>query len=448
VNITLTAVSPGGFSLTYTVVSPPTHGALSGVAPNLTYTATTGYVGPDSFTFKANDGTGDSNVATVSITDLPPDTPPVASNGTATIPAGTTGAITLAANDPDGDPLTYAIVAPPAHGQVSGGTGPNRTYTPAAGYSGTDAFTFKANDGTYDSNVATVTITIPAQPPPAPSVVSSQGYINVSGVTTNTTAPFNTSGASTLVAFVTSFPSWNGLPVSLNGITDNVGNSWHVLAGPTTYANPSGTYPTMSATYYVNAPVTSATHTVTATLTNGAPLLLHVFAVSGSNITGPPIYAPITDPGANPTAVVTSQPVAAPANSLLLGWVHNESGGTSATATSGFTLDGQSLDYLWAESQQVSSAGNYSASFLLTIPMGWQTSVVAVRQGSSVPVAYSQSLSTRHTVNITLTAVSPGGFPLTYTVVSPPTHGALSGLAPNLTYTATTGYVGPDSFTF
>ncbi len=47
----------------------PTHGALSGTAPNLTYTPTTGYSGADSFTFKANNGT-DSNMATVSITVL------------------------------------------------------------------------------------------------------------------------------------------------------------------------------------------------------------------------------------------------------------------------------------------------------------------------------------------------------------------------------------------
>jgi hypothetical protein len=54
--------------LTYTVVTNPAHGTLTGTAPNLTYTPTTGYTGADSFTFKANDGKVDSNVATVSIT--------------------------------------------------------------------------------------------------------------------------------------------------------------------------------------------------------------------------------------------------------------------------------------------------------------------------------------------------------------------------------------------
>ena len=41
---------------------------ITGTAPNLNYNPDTGYVGSDSFTFKANDGTVDSNTATVSIT--------------------------------------------------------------------------------------------------------------------------------------------------------------------------------------------------------------------------------------------------------------------------------------------------------------------------------------------------------------------------------------------
>jgi hypothetical protein len=55
--------------LTYTIVTPPAHGTISaGTGASRTYTPTTNYVGPDSFTFKANDGFADSNTATVSIT--------------------------------------------------------------------------------------------------------------------------------------------------------------------------------------------------------------------------------------------------------------------------------------------------------------------------------------------------------------------------------------------
>src|SRR5205823_14735272 len=66
--ITLTASDIDGDPRTYAIVVAPTHGTLSGVAPNVTYTPAAGYFGPDSFTFKANDGTLHSTAATVTLT--------------------------------------------------------------------------------------------------------------------------------------------------------------------------------------------------------------------------------------------------------------------------------------------------------------------------------------------------------------------------------------------
>ena len=67
--------------------------------------------------------------------------------------------ITLQASDVDGDSLTYNIVIEPQHGSFSG-YAPALTYTPEEGYSGADSFTFTANDGVIDSEVATVSITV------------------------------------------------------------------------------------------------------------------------------------------------------------------------------------------------------------------------------------------------------------------------------------------------
>ncbi|MFA5059957.1 MAG: PKD domain-containing protein, partial [Candidatus Omnitrophota bacterium] len=66
-NITLTASDPDDDLLTFAVISQPAHGVVSGVAPNLIYMPSSNYVGADSFTFKANDGILDSNIAVVSI---------------------------------------------------------------------------------------------------------------------------------------------------------------------------------------------------------------------------------------------------------------------------------------------------------------------------------------------------------------------------------------------
>ncbi len=85
---------------------------------------------------------------------------PVASNQAVTTNKNTAKSITLTATDANNDPLTYSIVTPPSHGTISSGTGAVRTYTPATDYVGPDSFTFKANDGTFDSNTATVSITV------------------------------------------------------------------------------------------------------------------------------------------------------------------------------------------------------------------------------------------------------------------------------------------------
>ena len=302
-SITLTATDPNNNPLTYTVTQP-SHGTISaGTGPSRTYTPATGYVGPDSFTFKANDGIADSNTATVSITvqdtascgtNLPisgvtassnngnvpsnvldnnlntrwsnnpglpayitadlgtskticsvdiawylgnqrfytftiststtgstgpftnvfsgtssgttvnsekysfastsaryvritvtasPQTsnqygsmteldifgsssssnsPPVANDQAVTTDKNTAKSITLTATDPNNNPLNCVIVSGPSQGTIPP-TGPcnvARTYTPTTGYAGPDSFTFKANDGILDSNIATVNINV------------------------------------------------------------------------------------------------------------------------------------------------------------------------------------------------------------------------------------------------------------------------------------------------
>ena len=301
--------------------------------------------------------------------------------------------------------------------------------------------------------VAILTLTLFATIPafgqaPAPAEVGSQGYINGTPQTVHTTAAFNTTGASTLVVFVSTDTPWNGAPVSISGVSDNLGNSWQVLTGPTSWNGSS--YGQQSGIYYVNVPVTGAAHTVTVHLTNPAPLVMEVFAVSGSDITGPPLYSAITDPGTGQTsASVVTAPITVPADTLLLSWAKNETG-ANATAIDGYTLDASSTSYLWAETETAASAGSYTGDFQYDAAIGWQTAVVGLKPAPVGPVAFSQAVTVGYgtPASITLTAESPGGFPLSYSVVSGPAQGTLSGTAPNLTYTANAGYAGSDAFTF
>lgn len=107
----------------------------------------------------------------------PQNSPPVARNSSVSVKQGGSVQVALSYTDPDGPgPYTFTITQNPSHGSLSG-TGATRTYTPYAGYTGSDSFKWKVNDGKADSNEATVSITVtPNQVPSVQnsSVVTSQ----------------------------------------------------------------------------------------------------------------------------------------------------------------------------------------------------------------------------------------------------------------------------------
>jgi len=157
-----------GDVLTYGVVTGPAHGtitAFDAATGEFIYQGDPDYNGTDSFTFKVNDGAADSNVATVSIAVTAVNDAPTATGDAVTIDEdGLHAGVLMAADIDAADTLTYVIVTGPAHGTIAAfdaATG-DFVYEPDADYNGTDGFTFLANDGTADSNLATVTITVTA----------------------------------------------------------------------------------------------------------------------------------------------------------------------------------------------------------------------------------------------------------------------------------------------
>jgi len=160
-------------------------------------------------TVKVNsDKTSGTNTIAISGTGL--NTAPAAFNGSLTVTSGVSANGTLTATDANGDTLTYSIVTQPTKGTVTPNPAyPNFKYTPNAGFTGTDSFTFKANDGKADSNVATITI---AACTPA--------------VTANFTVPTNITANQTVTFINTSAPlsakSWAWSIVNANNV--NVGS--------------------------------------------------------------------------------------------------------------------------------------------------------------------------------------------------------------------------------
>jgi VCBS repeat-containing protein len=159
---------PEGNPLTAWVESGTNHGTLTlDTNGSFTYSPAADFNGTDTFTYRASDGTLDSGLATVTITVTAVNDAPVATNDTYTTDEDT--ALTVAAlgvlgNDTDLDSatLTAAVVAGPAHGSLTLNANGSFTYTPTANYNGPDTFTYRASDGTLDSNLATVTITVTA----------------------------------------------------------------------------------------------------------------------------------------------------------------------------------------------------------------------------------------------------------------------------------------------
>jgi VCBS repeat-containing protein len=130
---------------------------------SFTYAPNANYNGPDSFTYKATDGNGGEDTATVSITVMPDNDKPVAHNDSATVNEGGNvgGDVLSNDNDVDGDSLAAVLVSGPANAS-SFELNPDGSfsYTHNGSETTSDSFTYKATDGSADSDVATVSITV------------------------------------------------------------------------------------------------------------------------------------------------------------------------------------------------------------------------------------------------------------------------------------------------
>ncbi len=411
--LTLTGSDSDGDPITFNVIGNPSHGALSGTAPNLTYTPAANYNGPDSFTFRVNDGVADSNLATVSLTVTPVNDAPTVNDDSVSAVEDTPKPIALVASDIDGDTLSYIIVGNPAHGGLSG-TGANRTYTPNANYNGPDSFTFRVNDGTVNSNLATVTIAVAAvnDPPVA--------FINPNPTVGNEDSPFG---------------------VTLQA-TDVEGNAvtYTVLSSPA-HGALSGTPPNLTYT-------------------------------PAANYNGPDSFQFIANDGTDDSATATGNLTVTAQNDAPV--AQNGSASLLQNLPKSITLvasdvDGDTLSYIIVANPahgSLSGTGtnrvytpnaNYTGadSFTFKANDGTVDSNVAtfslnIVAGDNAPSANDQSVSTNEDTAkpITLTGSDPDGDTLTYAIVTGPAHGTLSGTAPNVTYTPAADYFGADVFTF
>jgi CshA-type fibril repeat protein/VCBS repeat-containing protein len=425
-----------GDALTAVLGSTTGNGALI-LNPDgsFSYTANPNFNGVDTFTYRANDGQANSNLATVTIRVNPANDAPVAGDDTASTPEDTAVTIaraTLIANDNDGDGDTLTITS--VQGAVNGtavldGGGVSVTFTPAADFNGTASFTYTVSDGNGGSDTATVTVTVTA--------------VNDTPVAVNDAAATNEDTPLTVLSarLLDNDDDVDGDTLTITSVQSPVNGTVTLNPGGTSVtftptANFSGT---ASFTYTVsdgNGGTATATVTVTVNEVNDPPTALPDSATT-------PYATPVTIAVlANDSAGDVGDVLAIQSFSNLVGGtaVANGDGTMTFTPASGFSGTA-SFTYT------VQDSGGLTASTFVTVEVG---------PANVAPVAVADTYATRK--NQTLTVAAPGvlandtdadGDTMTAVLVSGPTSGTLTLNANgSFTFVPQNGFSGTVTFTY
>lgn len=154
-------------------------GAPQTLDGSFTFAPSANFNGTTTFTYGIASKSGEpcsqtaEDTATVTITVNPVNDQPTAAadsftalaNRTLNVPAP---GVLVNDSDVDGDTLTATKMSNPGHGIVTLASDGAFSYTPTAGYTGPDAFSYRASDGQDVSATRIVTLTVTAVPTPVP----------------------------------------------------------------------------------------------------------------------------------------------------------------------------------------------------------------------------------------------------------------------------------------
>jgi VCBS repeat-containing protein len=413
-------------TLAYSVNSEPSHGTLSGIAPNLVYTPAANYNGPDSFTFKVNDDAVDSADATVSINvTAVNDGPELASPGNKVVNELELLSFTLSAAEVDaGDALSFSISSGPQPGMVLDGTTGSFTWMPKEAQApGSYTVTFRVTDSGSLLDEKTITITV-NEVNVAPSITD---------VPVETTIPelapftFDASASDPDAPVQTLTFALIGAPA---GATIDAASG--IFNWTPTEADGPGDY---------NFSVRISDGVSTA----DAPVTLHVTEMNQAPQLTSPSDQIVDEQGAL-NFILSASDADVPANALSFS--------IASGMQPGMTLNPVGGVFAWTPTEAQGPA-SYTVTFRAADADGLfddMTITITVNEVNTAPVANSQTSSTAEDTSLAIALTgSDMDLPantLTYSVTGGPSHGSLSGAAPNLIYTPAPDYFGPDSFTF
>ena len=171
--ITLSGNDAQNDSLTFEIVSGPTHGTLgptqktTNSSATVLFTPDSNYNGIDSFRYTANDGALDSSVATVSITINPVNDPPVSRVDFYNMSEDATMTLSILDNDSDVDGidtlLVHTVNTTSTAGTVTNNGG-TVTFTPSVNFNGDTTFSYVSSDGNVGGLSASTTVRVTVHP--------------------------------------------------------------------------------------------------------------------------------------------------------------------------------------------------------------------------------------------------------------------------------------------
>ena len=158
-SFTVSASDIEGDEISYTLVTQPENGVLTGDLPNLNYTPFANFFGEDSFTFKVNDGDLDSDIITTYLDVKAVNDIPVGDKQSLQVLEDESVSFKLTGSDIDSQELIFKIIKNPPNGIVSGQP-PFLAYTPNGDFNGDDSFTFEVQDGIGKSEPIVIDVTV------------------------------------------------------------------------------------------------------------------------------------------------------------------------------------------------------------------------------------------------------------------------------------------------
>ncbi|MBP5114738.1 autotransporter domain-containing protein [Pseudomonas protegens] len=384
---------PAGMSLntgTGTLSGTPTAGG----AFNLTITATDAY-----------SATG-SRAYTLLINGLPP-----VANALSTTVAANSSANTIPLNITGGAATSVAVASAPSHGSATA-SGTSISYTPTAGFSGADSFTYTATNASGTSSPATVSITVGA-----PSITLSPGSLSNGTAGTPYSATLNATGGAVPYSYsITSGSLPTGLSLNtgtgaISGIPSAAGTSnLTITATDTNGATGSQAY---SITINIQAPVASAVSATVAANSSANPIPL---SLSGGAATSVAVASAASHGTATASGTsISYTPTAGFSGADSFTYTATNASGTSSPATVSITVSAPSL-VLTPASLGAGTAGSpYSATLSATggtVPYSYSITSGSLPAGLSLNTAsglISGTPTTSGSSNLVITATDANG---------------------------------------